>query len=112
MEAKHKKGPWSVKENFDNMINEGKPGRHTIRSSDGWNIARVWENVGDGTSTANARLIAAAPELLGALKEARSVLETASRYFPKSIQNTDRFNLLNVLANSVNPVIAKAEGRE
>lgn len=61
---------------------------------------------------ANARLIAAAPELLGALKEARSVLETASRYFPKSIQNTDRFNLLNVLANSVNPVIAKAEGRE
>ena len=62
--------------------------------------------------TANARLIAAAPELLDALKEARSMLETASRYFPKSIRNSDRFSLLNVLENVVNPAIAKAERGE
>ena len=60
----------------------------------------------------NARLIAAAPELLAALIEARSVLETASRYFPKSVKNSDRFSLLNVLANAVEPAIAKATGNE
>lgn len=59
---------------------------------------------------ANAELLAAAPELLSALKNARGMLETASRYFPKSIKNGDRFSLLNVLANSVNPAIRKAEG--
>ena len=54
----------------------------------------------------------AAPDLLTALKEARAMLETASRYFPKSIRNGDRFSLLNTLANSVEPAIAKAEGRK
>ena len=58
---------------------------------------------------ANARLIAAAPDMLQALKEARSMLETASRYFPKSIKNRDRFELLNVLTNAVEPAIRKAE---
>jgi len=38
-----------------------------------------------------------------ALGEAKQVLELAQRYFPKSIKNADRFRLLNVLANSVNP---------
>ena len=59
----------------------------------------------------DARLIAAAPDLLAALKEARDMLTTASRYMPKSIKHQDRFGLLNVLANSVEPAIAKAEGR-
>jgi hypothetical protein len=53
----------------------------------------------------------AAPALLTALKEARQVLETAKQYFPKSIRNRDCFQLLNVLANSVDPTIAKSEGR-
>jgi hypothetical protein len=48
--------------------------------------------------------------MLAALREARSVLETAERYFPKSIRNHDTFSLLNVLANAVGPAIAKAEG--
>jgi len=38
-----------------------------------------------------------------ALADAKQVLELAQRYFPKSIKNADRFRLLNVLANSVNP---------
>lgn len=59
---------------------------------------------------ANAVLIAAAPELLAALVEARAVLESADRYFPSSIKNPDRSRLLNVLANAVSPAIAKATG--
>lgn len=65
-----------------------------------------------GESHRNALIMAAAPELLAALKEARSMLETASRYFPKSIHNSDRFSLLNVLENEVKPAIAKAERGE
>lgn len=60
----------------------------------------------------NARLLAHAanvlPELVEALKDAREVLQTADRYFPKSIKNRDRFRLLNVMANSVSPALAKA----
>ena len=43
--------------------------------------------------------------LESALISAQKVLETAGRYFPKSIKNADRFSLLNVLANAVNPAI-------
>ena len=60
--------------------------------------------------TADAALIAAAPDLLAALIEAKEVLESARQYFPSSIKNPDRFRLLNVLANSVDPAIAKATG--
>lgn len=49
--------------------------------------------------------------LESALLDAKQVLETAGKYFPKSIKNTDRFSLLNVLANSVGPAIEpRAEG--
>ena len=58
----------------------------------------------------NATLCAAAPDLLYALKEAKAILETAKAYFPKSIKNRHTFSLLNVLANAVDPAIAKAEG--
>jgi hypothetical protein len=43
--------------------------------------------------------------LESALVEAKQVLDVAGRYFPKSIKNRDRFSLLNVLANAVNPAI-------
>ena len=79
-------------------------------------VARCLEMGGDIAGAeemrANGLLFTAAPDLLTALKEARAMLETASRYFPKSIRNGDRFSLLNTLANSVEPAIAKAEGRK
>lgn len=59
---------------------------------------------------ANARLIAAAPEMLKALRDAAEVMELAKQYFPKSIRNDDRFALLNVQTNSVQKAIAKATG--
>jgi hypothetical protein len=61
-------------------------------------------------NAANSRLIAAAPDLLAALEQARAMLEKAKGYFPASIKNPDRFSLLNTLANTVNPAIAKAKG--
>lgn len=45
--------------------------------------------------------------LESALREARMVLKTATKYFPKSIRNPDRFNLINVLANSVIPALER-----
>ena len=59
---------------------------------------------------ANARLIAAAPEMLAALRKANEVMDLAKQYFPKSIRNADRFTLLNVQANSVQKAIDKATG--
>lgn len=62
-------------------------------------------------SDANARLISCAPEMLEALRDALKVCEIAKRYCPKSIKNADRFLILNIEANSIKAVIAKAEGR-
>ncbi len=103
MTTKHTQGPWCVKHDKTGMPYIGVvidpidyPGTVAIIDS--------------GYPEADARLIAAAPDLLAALEQAKSMLETASRYFPKSIKNSDRFSLLNTLANSVNPSIAKARG--
>ena len=104
MNAKNTTGPWKA------IRNPGRePATYYVVNADGkFCIADLPS--GSTCTEANARLIAAAPDLLTALKEARSLLETASRYFPKSIKNGDRFSLLNVLANSVNPAIKKAQG--
>lgn len=58
MTSKHTPGPWLVK------------GKQSIRGSDGEYIAKTnWNN-----GAANARLIAAAPELLSALQVAELAL--------------------------------------
>ena len=105
-ETKHTPGPWRiVGEMGDSPFISG-----TMPDGVPDHICQIIETP-DAEDYANARLIAAAPDLLAALIEARSLLETAGRYFPKSIKNGDRYSLLNVLANSVNPAIAKAEGK-
>lgn len=102
---KHTHGPWEIQ-------SQGPTEQVYVIDNPRMNFVCRMEEGTQEQKTANALLIAAAPELLDALKEARSMLETASRYFPKSIRNLDRFSLLNVLANTVNPAIAKAEGKE
>jgi len=62
----------------------------------------------DEAGKAYGKLFESAPEMLQALRDALEVLETAHRYFPKSIKNRDTFQLLNVEANSVRAAIAKA----
>lgn len=119
MTTKHTPGPWTANRDCRSYLNRGVitdgPMVYGIYTPDTRiSVMQEFRESGfgpqDEEQEANARLIAAAPELLDALKEARSMLETASRYFPKSIHNSDRFSLLNVLTNAVNPAIAKAEG--
>jgi len=99
MKAKYTEGPWECELNSE-------PGRvGFVPTSHGKRIAdAAWHQEAE----ANAALIAAAPEMAEALLQARSMLETASRYFPKSIKNADRFALLNLLANTINPALVKA----
>ena len=70
----------------------------------------VLERDDTGLHMQDCPLHAAAPDMLAALLEARAMLETAKQYFPKSITNRDRYSLLNVLANAIEPAIRKARG--
>ncbi len=67
-------------------------------------------NQHDGLVRENAAMRLAHEEMLEALKEAQKIISTAREYFPKSIKNTDRFNLENTCA-CIGTAIAKAEGR-
>ena len=100
--SNHTPSPWTA------TIYSGQYDQPLVMSDFG-PICRVISQ-DDRKHEVNARLIASAPELLEALKAAREVLLTARQYFPKSIKNSDRFALLNTLANAVEPAIAKAEG--
>jgi predicted RNA binding protein with dsRBD fold (UPF0201 family) len=60
---------------------------------------------------ANARLMAASPQMLQALEYAQEILNLARQYFPKSIQNRDTFQLNNACA-TVGKAIHIAKGTE
>lgn len=74
--SKHTPGPWET-DNGDNEVNYRKshPDCITIKDATGWHIARVWLDGKSGTAEANARLIAAAPELLDACECAQNRLQ-------------------------------------
>lgn len=57
-----------------------------------------------------AQLFGASGEMLEALEKAKALLEMARQYLPKSIKNSDRFDLENGLANAIIPAIKKAKG--
>jgi hypothetical protein len=69
-----------------------------------WDIANVFSDEDDSEMAANARLIAAAPELLDALREAYSAITYM-------MSNDDCGGAANAL-EAVVAAIAKAEGRE
>ena len=99
METKHTPGPW-----------ENSPSCH-VYAGEGELIADAGDSLTLGVSEmeANARLIAAAPELLDALNHARELIKAARGYFPKSIKNPDTFRLENTNA-TIEAAIAKATG--
>jgi hypothetical protein len=100
-------GPWTI----DAARYDRKGERHRDILHDGARVFTMTDRADQPTiSEANARLIAAAPDLLRACRDALKVFEIASRYFPKSIKNSDRFKLLNIEANSVMKAIRAAEG--
>ena len=57
-----------------------------------------------------ARAVATGEDAIEALNYAAKLIETARRYFPKSMKNSDKFNLENTCA-TVGKAIHKAEGR-
>lgn len=101
----HTPGPWTFLKDYDN---EGKSSARiggTIEG-DGWNIARIWKDAAELECKyeANARLIAAAPELLAALKDIAKQARLCMQY-----ANAYDGQLIQAIANA-DAAIAKAEG--
>ncbi len=70
--AQHTPGPWT---HCRGVKQTDFQEHDTVQGSDEWDVAHVEERTKDGEQHANARLIAAAPELLEALKLTLSEME-------------------------------------
>lgn len=89
MDAKHTPGPWEVSKDEGDVV---------VVSEDLPFIATVHTSALKGTQKANARLIAAAPELLEALKHAEKWMEGWASADP--------------YIGYIRAAIAKAEGKQ
>jgi hypothetical protein len=101
MSAQHTPGPWTAD------WNSGSHG-YTIAGDHiaiGTAFSLLGKRYGTGEASANARLIAAAPELLAAL----GLLETASRRVAEGHEMPDAY--LRKMCERARAAIAKAEGR-
>jgi hypothetical protein len=102
MKAKHTPGPWILKE-YDGDYEICAEG-NTQHDGHGWNIATVHGSISnDGDSRSNAKLIAAAPDLLSALEHALAALDDAMKNHTHWIYADAQQEALQA--------IAKAEGR-
>lgn len=61
-------------------------------------------------SNMNCTLHKSAPDMYEALKEAAKLIELARQFFPKSMHNSDKFQLENTCA-AIGKAIAKVEGK-
>jgi len=98
--AKHTKGPWKY------ALNVG-PTKALIVEADGSTVVECSNRVHDSRFEANARLIAAAPELLAALT---TLADVAGRIGPFNLLARD-ISDLSIAYGMARAVIAKAEGR-
>lgn len=106
MKTKHTPGPWRVGKKNRIETEQG-----VILISENEITSRSLDNHYQSAEErdANATLIASAPELLLACKRAQELIRAARQYFPKSIRNSDTFNLENTNA-TIGKAIHKAEG--
>ncbi len=103
MSTKHTPGPWHRNVNAAYPIYAGDPPNHTLiavalpgapeREANYDLIARAPELLAE-----NAHLRATCNELAAALKYAGELIPVARNYFPKAINNSDRFTLENTCA--------------
>lgn len=100
--GEHTRGPWRYEAETKTI--RSVPANYWLASMDSWD--------GAVDSVANARLIAAAPELLEALKEARQYAELKLEGFRReySEQHAIVQTPLRLIA-TIDSAIAKAEGR-
>ncbi len=100
----HTKGPWHVGagNGEGSIFAENGRTRLEIGGTTLYPIARMGRGWNEAEDEANARLIAAAPELLEALREMLSMFGDHEQYDEDSAQ----------VISQTRQVIAKAEGRE
>lgn len=109
---KHTPGPWEFTTEFNGQTRDGVSG--SIVSADAIFIAEIWDDYEAepddeatdgtppaGTMTANARLIAAAPDLYSAIKD-------AMHYLDQTIGPCDEG--CECILHALHAAIAKAEG--
>lgn len=122
MKAKHTPGPWKV------MADPVYGGRHPLQDArwittadtelkpdprqepESWCLSKgslICQMRDTEHQPHDARLIAAAPELLEACKYSLELIKTARQYFPKSIRNSNKFQLENTCA-AIEKAIKKA----
>lgn len=101
--SKHTPGPWAVRRN--GVIVGGEIFEYTNGSTQSQIAMACVVEEGNGEQIANALLIAAAPELLAALQEARNYLIWYHVNFPQQI-NTDDYEAMP----RIDAVIRKATG--
>lgn len=97
-ETPHTPGPWGIERARDSdsvlIYQHGSDGMGVV--------AAVWPHPFKGVTAANARLIAAAPELLAALRE------LCRAWHARQLPVSDR---MDAALSDAEAVIAKAEGR-
>jgi hypothetical protein len=101
MDAKYTPGPWAWAEGYQGLYGSGP--NNTVLEY--YSYEGLWLDDSAGNQEANARLIAAAPDLLEALKLAESRLTDFAEYLSKS----GKVYWLGEL-ETISAAIAKAEG--
>ena len=107
---KHTQGPWEIRATRidDNaFISDIQAPNQDNPSQSGSNptVATTWYRPDDGEAEANARLIAAAPDLLEALNE-------LVNWFGMDRSDWDGWEGVNEVLDSASNAIAKATGKE
>ena len=105
--AAHTPGPWQIEWNAA----QSGEGHYITDSNDMGELSRIaavlFHDDADGETRANARLLAAAPELLAACK---SMIEWDDREHDHAVDFSARMALCDAAFNAARAAIAKAEG--
>ena len=112
MSASHTPGPWSLSDSFDRVERRVKHGDNpplVLGIASEINSAHP-DYMPRAEQIANARLIAAAPELLAALAGCADALREAGKDFAQSNRLAVRPNLYELHERSARAAIAKARG--